>query len=82
MKTVENFNFDGEKALIRVDFNVPLNEQFEITDDARIQAALPTISKILKEWDIGEELFLDKSNHYFLINTHSLSSRHVTLFYR
>lgn len=49
MKTVENFNFDGEKALIRVDFNVPLNEQFEITDDARIQAALPTISKILKD---------------------------------
>ena len=47
MKTVENFNFKGEKALIRVDFNVPLNDQFEITDDARIQAALPTIQKIL-----------------------------------
>jgi len=49
MKTVENFNFNGHKALIRVDFNVPLNEQFEITDDARIQAALPTIQKILKD---------------------------------
>jgi len=47
MKTLENFNFKGEKALIRVDFNVPLNDQFEITDDARIQAALPTIQKIL-----------------------------------
>ena len=49
MKTVENFNFKGEKALIRVDFNVPLNDQFEITDDARIQAALPTIQKILAD---------------------------------
>lgn len=49
MKTLENFNFKGEKALIRVDFNVPLNDQFEITDDARIQAALPTIQKILAD---------------------------------
>ena len=49
MKTVENFDFKGEKALIRVDFNVPLNDQFEITDDARIQAALPTIQKILAD---------------------------------
>lgn len=49
MKTVESFNFNGEKALIRVDFNVPLNVNFEITDDARIQAALPTIEKILKD---------------------------------
>jgi phosphoglycerate kinase len=49
MKTLEHFNFKGEKALIRVDFNVPLNDQFEITDDARIQAALPTIQKILAD---------------------------------
>jgi phosphoglycerate kinase len=49
MKTVSNFNFSGKKALIRVDFNVPLNERFEITDDTRIKATIPTINKILKD---------------------------------
>jgi len=47
MKTVEHFNFSGKRALIRVDFNVPLNDKFEITDDTRLKAALPTIKKIL-----------------------------------
>ena len=47
MKTVDNFDFSGKRALIRVDFNVPLNDQFEITDDTRLKAALPTIKKIL-----------------------------------
>lgn len=42
-------NFKGEKALIRVDFNVPLNDQFEITDDTRMRAAVPTIKKILED---------------------------------
>ncbi len=41
------YNFKGQKALIRVDFNVPLNEKFEITDDTRMRAAVPTIQKIL-----------------------------------
>ncbi len=47
MKTIDNYNFNGKKALIRVDFNVPLNDKFEITDTTRIDAAIPTIMKIL-----------------------------------
>lgn len=49
MKTVDNYNFNGKRAVIRVDFNVPLNEKFEITDDTRIKAAVPTIKKILAD---------------------------------
>jgi phosphoglycerate kinase len=49
MKTVDNFNFSGKKALIRVDFNVPLNDKYEITDFNRIDAAIPTINKIIKD---------------------------------
>ena len=49
MKTIDNFNFAGKKALIRVDFNVPLDENFKVTDNTRIEAAKPTIEKILKD---------------------------------
>ena len=49
MKTIDQVNFEGKSALIRVDFNVPLNDKFEITDDTRITAAIPTINKILKD---------------------------------
>jgi phosphoglycerate kinase len=49
MKTIDQINFSGKKALIRVDFNVPLDEAYNITDDNRITAALPTIKKILKD---------------------------------
>lgn len=49
MKTIDNFNFKDKKALIRVDFNVPLDEHFQVTDANRIEAAKPTISKILAD---------------------------------
>lgn len=49
MKTLNDFNFDNKKALIRVDFNVPLNENFEVTDATRIISAKPTIIKILED---------------------------------
>ena len=49
MKTLNDFNFENKKALIRVDFNVPLNEKFEVTDATRIQSAKPTIIKILED---------------------------------
>jgi len=49
MKTLKDFNFKNKKALIRVDFNVPLNDQFEVTDATRIQAAKSTITSILAQ---------------------------------
>lgn len=49
MTTLDAYNFSGKKALVRVDFNVPLNDQFEITDNTRIKATIPTIKKILAD---------------------------------
>ena len=49
VKTIDSFNFSNKKALIRVDFNVPLNSAFEVSDSTRIKAAIPTINKILND---------------------------------
>ena len=49
MKSIDNYDFSGKKAIVRVDFNVPLNENLEVTDTSRIEAAKPTIIKILED---------------------------------
>jgi phosphoglycerate kinase len=49
MKTINNFDFKGKKAIIRVDFNVPLDENYNVTDATRIEAAKPSIDKILND---------------------------------
>jgi phosphoglycerate kinase len=48
MKSIDTYNFAGKRAIIRVDFNVPLDENFNVTDDTRIRAAIPTIKKVLE----------------------------------
>lgn len=49
MKTIDQLNFNNKRALIRVDFNVPLDKSFNVTDDNRIRATIPTLKKILKD---------------------------------
>src|SRR5690349_4383484 len=49
MSRFSDYNFSGKKALVRVDFNVPLNDKYEITDDTRMKAAIPTIHKIITD---------------------------------
>ena len=48
-QSIDTYDFSGKKAIVRVDFNVPLNEKFEITDDTRIRAAIPTLKKVLEK---------------------------------
>ncbi len=49
MQNISNYDFTGKRAIVRVDFNVPLNDKFEITDDTRIRAAIPTLKKVLEK---------------------------------
>lgn len=65
MQTIDQFNFAGKKAFVRVDFNVPVDENFTITDDNRIRAALPTLKKILADGGsliIGSHMGRPKKN--------------------
>lgn len=65
MQTIDKFNFAGKKAFVRVDFNVPLDENLNITDDTRIRAAIPTLKKILKDGGsliIGSHMGRPKKN--------------------
>lgn len=48
-QNISTYDFAGKKAIVRVDFNVPLNEQFQITDDTRMRAAIPTLKKVLEK---------------------------------
>ena len=49
MQNIDTYDFNGKRAIVRVDFNVPLNDKFEITDDTRIRAAIPTLKKVLSK---------------------------------
>ena len=72
MKTLADFNFSNKKALIRVDFNVPLDENFKVTDANRIEAAKPTIDKILAEG--GSVILIDRKSTR-LNSSHVVTSR-------
>ena len=48
MQDIHTYNFEGKRALVRVDFNVPLDGNFHVTDNTRIRAAIPTLKKVLE----------------------------------
>lgn len=77
MQTLDNYNFAGKKAFVRVDFNVPLDENFNITDDTRMVKALPTLKKILADGGsliigshLGRPKKVQKTNSLCVISLH------------
>ena len=75
MKTVDNYNFSGKKALVRVDFNVPLDSSYNITDDTRIRAAIPTLKKILN--DGGTVILMSHLGRPKEISEEKFSLKHI-----
>lgn len=80
---IDTYDFKGKKAIVRVDFNVPLDENFNITDDTRIRAALPTLKKVLAEGgslilmshlDVLRELILSSPSSIFSLTSLSVSA--------
>lgn len=75
MNSIEKYNFKGKRAIIRVDFNVPLNDKFEVTDDTRIRAAVPTIEKVLDEG--GSVILMSHLGRPKKNNDDKFSLRHI-----
>jgi len=75
MYTLDNYNFASKKALVRVDFNVPLNEKLEITDDTRMKTAVPTLQKILA--DGGAVILLTHLGRPKGVYDEKMSLRHI-----
>ncbi|MCK0158123.1 phosphoglycerate kinase [Cellulophaga sp. F20128] len=75
MKTIDNFNFENKRALIRVDFNVPMDENFKVTDANRIEAAKPSIIKVLE--DGGSVVLMSHLGRPKGKNVPELSLRHI-----
>ena len=74
MQQLNNYDFTGKRAIIRVDFNVPINEHYEITDDTRIRAAIPTIKKVL---ETGSAILMSHSGRPKGEFSEKLSLKHI-----
>ncbi|MEM8509898.1 MAG: phosphoglycerate kinase [Bacteroidota bacterium] len=75
MKTIDDYNFEHKKALIRVDFNVPLDKDFNVTDTSRIEAAKPTILKVLE--DGGSAVLMSHLGRPKGTRNEAMSLRHI-----
>lgn len=75
MFPIDNYDFKGKRTIIRVDFNVPLNEKFEVTDDTRIRAAIPTIKKVLEKG--GSVILMSHLGRPKKNNDDKFSLRHI-----